>query len=145
MVVHPQRGPSYFLQAFKADQYRGRRIRVIAYAKGEGLSEGSFLWVYVEGDPRVQSQGVAMAGVPMKRNVDWSKYECVLEVASSTNVMAVGVCLAGRGTIWLDDVGIEVVDTDTPRIGIQGKGPWSLKAFKLGAPAEAPVNLGFEQ
>jgi hypothetical protein len=145
LVVHPRRGPSYLLQAFKADKYKGHRVRIIAYSKGEKLSEGSFLWVALEGGDRVQRQSVAMAPAPMKRTTDWSKYECVLDVPSSMSVMAVGVGLAGRGTIWLDDVRIEVVGTDTPTVGIQGKGPWSLKDFKLGEPLEVPMNLGFEQ
>jgi hypothetical protein len=145
MVVHPRRGPSYLLQAFKAGEYRGHRLRVTAYAKGEKLSEGSFLWVQLDGGPRVQRQGLAMAPAPMERTTDWSKYECVLDVPSSMSVVVVGVGLAGRGTIWVDDVRIEVVGRDVATVGVQGKGPWSLKEFKLGEPADAPMNLDFEQ
>jgi hypothetical protein len=60
------------------------------------------------------------------------------------NVVTVGVELAARGTIWLDDVRIEVVGTEIPTVGVEGKGPWSLKYFRLGEPADAPVNLDFE-
>jgi hypothetical protein len=144
-VVHPQSGPSFLLQAFKTGKYKGHRVRVTAYAKGDKLSDGSFLWVDLEGGDRVQRQSVAMSPVLMKGTTGWSGHECVLDVSSSMTVMAVGVAMAGRGTIWLDDVRIDVVGTDVPVVGIAGKGPGPLNELEMGEPADGPVNLDFEQ
>ncbi|MCC6396894.1 MAG: hypothetical protein IT282_07730 [Bacteroidetes bacterium] len=144
MVIHPKRGSAFLCTRFKADKYCGHRIRVTAYAKGEKLTEGSFLWISLDGI-RAQPRRVALNPAPMKRSMDWTKHECVLDVPSSIDVITLGVALAGRGTIWLDDISVTVVGPEVPVAGVDGKGPGSLEELNLGEPPSEPTNLSFEQ
>jgi hypothetical protein len=145
MVAHPQRGPAFLCTLFKADTYRGHRIRVTAYANGDKLDEGAFLWISLDGESGTQPRRVGLLPGLMKRPVDWTKHECGLDVPSSMNLITIGVALSGRGTIWLDDVSIEIVGPKVPLAGIDGKGPASPKELNLGDPSPEPSNLRFEQ
>ncbi len=144
MVVHPQSGPAFFCTAFKADRYRGHRIRMTVYAKGEQVADGSFLWIALSGT-RARAYGKALVPGPIKRNMDWTKYTCVVDVQSSMEVICLGAGLSGRGTIWLDDIGIDIVGSDVALVGIDGKGPGSIEGWKLGELPTEPTNLGFEE
>jgi hypothetical protein len=144
MVVHPRRGTAFFCTTFKADKYQGHRIRVTAYAKGEQVADGSFLWIALDGT-RTQPRRVALSPAPMKRSTHWTKYVCVVDVSSSMGVITFGAALSGRGTIWLDDIDIEIVGSDVALVGIDGKGPGPLQGWNLGEPLAEPTNLGFEE
>ena len=144
MVVHPSFGPAFLCTAFKADKYQGHRIRVTAYAKGEGVADGSFMWIALDGT-RTQPRRVALTPAPMKRSTDWTKYVCVVDVASSMGVITLGAGLSSRGTIWLDDIEVEIVGSDVALVGIDGKGPGEMQGWNLGEPSAEPTNLGFEE
>ena len=131
------------LQAFKAEPYRGKRIRVTAYLRSERTKGDAFLWVRMDGgDP------VGLYGLVPDRKGDpdgWVRQECVVDVAPSTTLIAIGGALGWRGTIWLDDFRIEVVGDEVPESGSWGKGSFLLKTLDLGAILDAPVNLRFEE
>jgi hypothetical protein len=146
MVVHPKRGCADLVQIFTVGKYSGQRLRVSAFAKGESVAAGAFLYLALDGGPRSRPERIALDPVISRGTSDWLECECVVDVRSSMTVMAIGVVLPGRGTIWLDDVRIEVVSASVPLKGTAGKGPPPrLSELQLGAPGAGPVNLDFEQ
>jgi hypothetical protein len=143
MVVHPRRGPAAFFQAFKAGQFKGKRIRVTAYVKAAGNHGGAFLWRNLEERHRLSAY--AFPGEPISANTDWERHVIVIEVPPTTEAIVFGVTLSGRGTIWVDDVAIDTVQ-DGPVTGALGHG-LPTRAGEAGVKTylEMPTNLDFEK
>jgi hypothetical protein len=143
MVVHPRRGPAFLIQAFKADRFRGERIRVTAYLRSVRAHGDPYLWIRAEGSTRMEQYGL----IPDTKgdSSGWVRQECVVDIAQSDTVIAIGAAMGWRGTIWLDDVWIEMVGKDVPLSGLPGRGTTSLRTMNLGKLPDGPVNLNFEE
>jgi|GEM_PF-843184 len=148
------------MQEVQADAYRGRRVRLSADIRtGElgdligaaGNAGAAFLWLRVDG------QGSAMAfdnmgdrgGIP--RASDWQRHSLVLDVPDGADGLAYGVFIMSTGSVWMDDVELEVVGDDVPTTGMEfppsGADDIDVERMRLKydmAPA-APVNTGFER
>jgi hypothetical protein len=55
-----------------------------------------------------------MSNRKINGNIDWTKYEIVLDVPTETISIAYGALLAGTGKIWFDDITFEIVDETVP-------------------------------
>ena len=137
-AVEPDaKGFGSLMQIARADKYHGKRVRMSAWVRAEGVERSAGLWMRVDGpaqDPTKSLAFDAMDGRKITGSRPWQKYEIVLEVAPDASDIAFGATLSGPGTIWIDDLTFEVVDASVPLTGSQ-------KAVVL--PAE-PQNLGFE-
>lgn len=51
-----------------------------------------------------------MLDAPIKGTTDWKRYTITLPVPPTADRMEVGMMLRGKGTVWLDDVELEIVD-----------------------------------
>lgn len=123
------------MQNVAADRYRGQRVRLSGFAKSDGIEDWAGFWMRV--DPEIRAAGRALAfdnmqGRPIVGTTDWKHYAVVLDVAEDASNIAFGVLLSGRGTIWFDDLTLEIVSKDIPVTDmIQEK-------------SNAPKNLNFE-
>jgi hypothetical protein len=104
------------MQDFNADKYTGKRIRLSANVKSEGVQGWAGLWMRVD----KQSTSVAfdnMQDRPIMGTKDWQNYAVVLNVPQDATGIFFGVLLTGPGTVWLNSVKVEVVGSDIPSTG----------------------------
>ncbi|MEJ7732414.1 MAG: hypothetical protein WKG00_24815 [Polyangiaceae bacterium] len=107
-------------QSFRADRYRGRRVRFRATARTVDVVGRAWLWMRVDGergDPPLAFDG--MGGRGLDGNCDWGEHAVVLDVAPAARTVHFGFALQGTGALRVRGMGFEVVDdtvavTDTP-------------------------------
>jgi hypothetical protein len=104
------------MQDFSADKYAGKRIRLSANVKAEGVRSWAGLWMRVD----KQSTSVAfdnMQDRPITGTTGWQNYAVVLDVPQDATGIFFGVLLTGPGAVWLNGVKVEVVGSDIPTTG----------------------------
>lgn len=122
------------MQMFDAEKFHGKRLRLSAWVKNEGVSSWAGVWMRVDGRGKDMLAFDNMQSRPIKGSADWKKYEVVLDVAPEATAIAFGILLDGPGRAWIDDIALEAVDKSVPTTGaINGAG------F-----SPAPQNLDFE-
>jgi hypothetical protein len=132
-------------QNFRADEYRGKRLRMSAWMKTEG-ADTALLWLRLDAE-RTTVGFDNMGNRPVKGTSEWRRYDLTLDVPAETVNIVFGVLVVGRGEAWVDDFRFEAVDTDvattdmtTPEMRKQ-EYPYTITAS--GNPAR-PENLDFE-
>lgn len=132
-------------QVFRADEYRGKRLRMSAWMKTEGV-DSAHLWLRLDAE-RTTVGFDNMGNRAVKGTSLWQRYDLTLDVPAETVNVAFGVFVVGRGEAWVDDfrfeaVGADVAATDllTPEMRRQER---PYKAPAAGNPAR-PSNLDFE-
>ena len=124
------------MQMFKAEQFRGKRVRMSAWAKSESVMGWAGLWMRVDGpDANRPLAFDNMQSRPIKGTSGWNQYQIVLDVAPEAKDIAFGILLDGLGGVWLDDINFEVVDQSVPTTGTGAEGELAAK----------PNNLDFEK
>jgi beta-lactamase regulating signal transducer with metallopeptidase domain len=126
------KGFGTLLQSFAADQYLGHRVRLSANVKSDAVEDWAGLWM------RVDQGGSVLAMDNMQRRAikgttDWQNYSVVLDVPKEATGIVLGALLTGGGTIWVNNVKVEMVGEDVPVT--------SEPFRKL---PEGPVNLSFD-
>lgn len=103
-------------QRIKASQYRGKTIRLKAACRSKVESPG-FAFFRLTVDPGVLES--AHNGMPPLfdsldsfriENSDWSVYEIVVKVPEEAESITYGIYLRDSGTVWIDEVSIEVIE-----------------------------------
>jgi hypothetical protein len=114
-------GPEPFgtlYQVLPATALRGKTLRFSAwlrtrdakgnvYGSGAGLKLQSMRGGYIVDHAQMRMDSVA-------GTTDWARYEVHLKVAGTADQVEVGVTLFGPGTVWLDDVALDVVEPPAP-------------------------------
>ncbi len=118
------------MQMFKADRYRGKRVRLSAQAASENVADWAGLWMRI--DPKGGGRPTAfdnMQSRPIKGSTRWTRHEVVLDVAPDAEAIAFGVLLAGKGAVWVTSVRLEEVPRSVPTTGDFGldDGPRNLE------------------
>ena len=121
------------MQSIAPDEYRGKRLRFSGQVKAKDVSNWAGLWMRVDGPEQKMLSFDNMGDRPIKGTKDWTKYDVVLDVPESAIGVSFGILMDGTGTLWLDGVRLEVVDTSVPVTG-KGRGGTNAK----------PKNLDFE-
>ncbi|MCA9290405.1 MAG: hypothetical protein KDA25_04705, partial [Phycisphaerales bacterium] len=101
-----------FNSGLSAHPYRGKRIRLTAVVRSERARRAA-IWMRIDGadhpiafdnmDPR-----------PIVGTTGWRTYSVVLDVAPNAEQIVFGALLSGSGTVWVDDMVVEVVGLDVP-------------------------------
>jgi ankyrin repeat protein/beta-lactamase regulating signal transducer with metallopeptidase domain len=135
------------VQEFKADSFRGKRVRMSAWMKTRD-AKSARLWMRVDGSRGILSFD-NMYNRPVVGTTDWKEYEVILDVPQETTRVAFGAFVAGKGQAWVDDFGFEVVGTEVPSTNMEdacGEMPWLWRRYQslLPDPPGKPVNLDFE-
>ncbi len=118
-VSSQPQGFGTMMQKIKADDYRGKRVRLVGYVKGENIAQYAGLWLRVDGPGYILNFD-NMENRPIKGTTDWKKYEVVLDVPEESIAIAFGILLGGEGQAWVDDLQLEVVGQDVPTTGYKG-------------------------
>jgi RNA polymerase subunit RPABC4/transcription elongation factor Spt4 len=100
-----------YMQMFDATEYRGKRLRFAAFVKSDNVENWAGLWMRIDRDRKAVAFD-NMQDRPIKATQDWAQHAIVLDVDSNATAVAFGVLLAGRGTVWIDDLIFEVVEKD---------------------------------
>ena len=139
------REPSGFgnvLQAFRADDYRGKRFRLSGYVKTENVDRSAFLWMRLDCKTKFVLDNMHDRLITGTR--DWKIYDIVLDVPKDAVNIVFGCVLTGNGQVWFDDFQFEIVGPDYLTTGSpsEGKPP----AGKIDPVSQAkPLNLDFEE
>jgi hypothetical protein len=149
--VDKPEGFGTLMQTFKADAYRGKRVRMSGYVKTADVEQSTALWMRVDGEYRSLTFD-NMAGRSIKGTSDWQKYSVVLDVPDGSVAIAFGILLAGRGQAWVDDLQFDVVGKEVPSTNLEGTpSPPFTEAMRkhmsetLKSMPAQPANLSFEQ
>ena len=98
-------------ETLPAEKYAGKRVRYSAFTKSEGVEGGAQLLLVVS---REKGTWIECIAGPIRGNSDWHNYDVVVDVPQDAINIVVGVTLVGQGTVWLNDVKIEIVGPDVP-------------------------------
>jgi len=131
-------------QWFRADGYRGKRVRMSAYVKTEGVEGRAGLWMRVDGKEKANLAFDNMMLRPVKGTTDWKQYDVVLDVPEEAEEIFIGFLVAGKGRGWVDDIAFKVVDKDVPTTGLEVQPVDRRGELTKDLPKE-PKNLDFEQ
>jgi hypothetical protein len=132
-------------QSFRADEYRGKRLRMSAWMKTEGV-DAAHLWLRLDAE-RTTVGFDNMDNRVVKGTTGWQKYDITLDVPAETVNIVFGVFVVGRGEAWVDDFRFETVGTDvvttnmlTPEMK-RVERPYKTIASDI---PSRPANLDFE-
>lgn len=124
------------MQMFKADQYRGQRLRLTGFLMTEQVQMAG-LWLRIDGKDEEPLAFDNMVNRPVLGTTDWTPYEVVLDVAEQAHAIAFGVLLNGPGQVWVDSIRLEQVDDTVPTTDSLAEGLQELP--------DSPMNLDFEE
>jgi len=148
--ANPSDGFGTLMQTFKADEFRGKRLRLTGYVKSEGVADRAGLWVRVDGMEKSPLAFDNMGNRKIEGTTEWTKYSVVLDVPEGAAAIAFGLLLAGKGQVWVDDLAFDVVGPEVASTALETE-PQELpedakERFKadLKLLPKEPRNLGFE-
>ena len=130
------------VQEVKVTPYIGKRIRLSANLKSEGVREWGGLWMRVDDANRPQRGFPSSVGFDdmhdrsVKGTTEWQNYSIVLDVPAGATGIYVGLALIGPGTLWMNGNKVEVVGPEVP-----------VTAKPLNQPPleKGPKNLSFDK
>ncbi len=140
-------GYGTFMQAFGAQDFRGKRLRFSAMVRVKDVTGWAGLWMRVEGtDPKQPLGFDNMQSRSLTGTTECKRYDVVLDVPPESSAIMAGLLLSGTGEAWLDGVRFEVVDRSVPvtdllaaRPPVPQGGPQVLEEAAA-APTPAPRN-----
>jgi transcriptional regulator with XRE-family HTH domain len=124
------------MQTCSAQEFLGKRIKMMAYIKSENVSEWAGMWLRV--DSKVTGKSVSfdnMQDRPIKGSKDWTKYEIILDVPVESGTLNYGVLISGTGKVWFDDLSFKIIDKSAAKTT-------GVKQYVI---PDKPVNTGFEK
>jgi hypothetical protein len=102
---------------FDAAPYAGKRIRLSAVLKSDGVKELGSVWMRVD-DARNPKSGysasVALDNRVIRGTTGWQNYSIVLDIPPGATGIYIGFLLAGTGEVWMNSDRVEVVGSDVP-------------------------------
>jgi len=105
----PPKSKGQVYQGIQADAYRGKRIRLSVFLRGENIKDHG--WVYLQANDSEAIRGGADHRMA-KNSPDWIKCEVVMDVPQNSKTISYGIALNGEGQIWFDDLNLDVVGKD---------------------------------
>ncbi|MBX9625028.1 MAG: hypothetical protein K2X82_14570 [Gemmataceae bacterium] len=104
-------------QAFAADNYKGKRVRMTAHVKTKDVDGWAGLWLRADGAEKINLAFDNMMDRPVKGTTDWKKYEVVLDIPDDAGAIFFGFLVSGAGQGWVDGFKFEVVGKDVKTTG----------------------------
>jgi hypothetical protein len=130
-------------QWFRADKYKGKRLRMTAYVKTDGVEGKAGLWMRIDGKEKTALAFDNMMARPVVGTTDWKKYDVVLDLPENSEEIFFGFLVAGKGRGWVDDIVFDVVDKDVPTTGLEVQ-PMDRQGEPNTDLPKEPRNLDFE-
>jgi len=89
-------------------------VRFSAQVRTENIGDYSGLWMRVDLENGEKSGFYNSQDKPIKGTADWQLRSVTLDVEKNAEFILFGVNGQGGGTVWIDDLKIEVVGNDVP-------------------------------
>lgn len=122
------------MQAFKANKFIGKRIRLSCFIRTKDVETYALMWMRVDDSMDEVIQFDNMSNRPIKGTTNWNHYSIILDVPEKSAVISFGIILSGQGTVWADQFTFEEVDESVPTTNLEIQGEL----------LDEPVNLSFE-
>jgi hypothetical protein len=132
------------MQTIRAEDLRGRRIRLSGYLRTRDPEFWAALWMRIDGADTSPLAFDNMSDRVVRGDTEWSQYAIVLDVPVAAVQIAFGATLAGGGRIWVDDLVIEVVGKEVTTTDLKQPAQ-SIKIVVGPEVPSKPVNLGFDE
>ena len=87
----------------------GKRIRYSGYMKLENVTGFAGLWFRADVKGRTPAFD-NMGGRNIHGTIGWEYYSFELNIPADTHNINLGALLAGKGTLWVDDINIEIIE-----------------------------------
>jgi hypothetical protein len=109
---------------FRADRYRGVRVRYSAMVKTDVGEGWAGVWIQTEHglQPTPRPAVERLAGQVPSGVAPWRRYAMVVDVPSNADTITFGCLVSGRGTVVCADASIQEVDREVPLT--HGPFPW---------------------
>lgn len=107
-------GWSTLMQQISPADYRGKRVRFSAQVRTRDISKWSGLWMRVDSPAKHGVSFYNSQDKPISGTTAWQLRSVTLDVPQDASVLAFGVIGAGKGTVWIDDLKLEVVGKEVP-------------------------------
>jgi hypothetical protein len=98
------------MQLFRADNYRGKRVRFSAAVRTTGVLGWAGLWIRVDGLNKKTLAFDNMQRRPLSGTTACARQQTVVDVAPEAEFIALGLLLDGQGSAELGTISLEVVD-----------------------------------
>ena len=110
---HYGEGTGTVSQSLNAASFRGKRIRLSAWVKGEISEQSSaHLGLNIRTQNFLNTKSYdAMGGKPKVSN-EWQLYEVSADIPSEAVTIGYSFALAGNGHVWLDTVSVDTVPSE---------------------------------
>jgi len=133
-------GYGTFMQAFGAQDFRGKRLRFSAAARVKDVDGWAGLWMRVEGpDPKQPLAFDNMQSRALVGTRGCKRYEVVLDVPKEATTIMAGLIMSGTGQAWLDGVRFDIVDNTVPVTDLLAARPLVASTGPAGLDEVAPV------
>lgn len=126
---------STMMQQFKADKFRGKRLKLSCFLKTKDVQSFSSMWMRVDDAYGDILQFDNMSNRSITGNTNWNRYSIVLDVPSDSSIIAFGIILSGQGHVWVNQFTFEEVDKNVATTNLET--PSEL--------LDEPFNLSFEE
>ncbi|AFE04115.1 hypothetical protein COCOR_01510 [Corallococcus coralloides DSM 2259] len=137
-----------FMQAFSAQDFRGKRLRFSAAVRHQDVKGWAGLWMRVEGaDPKQPLAFDNMQSRALVGTHGCKRYDVVLDVPREATTIMAGLIMSGTGQAWLGGVRFETVDASVKTTDLLTpphplpSGPQGLEEI----PSSSPVWSGGER
>jgi hypothetical protein len=145
-VPTPSPAGAGFCQMFRADEYRGKRVAFSGHLRTRNSMPGGQLVIRADArDGRIVAQAQLREGV-VPGDLDWYRHTLVIDIPESAHLVMVGAVLINTGSLWIDDVSLEVVDAGWP-LTSPARGPSGYSGTQPSVMVNLPPRLqdpGFE-
>jgi len=106
----PPRGYGTLVQGIDAAPWRGKRVSVTSFVRGNGVLARGDLWVRVQAhDSPADGPGLGGGTCKFSGSFDWQPCQVVFDVPAAGDEIQIGIGLDGGGVLWLDDVRMAAV------------------------------------
>ncbi|VEI06663.1 helix-turn-helix transcriptional regulator [Kurthia zopfii] len=126
---------STMMQQFKADKFRGQRIKLSCFLKTKDVQSFSSMWMRVDNTDGDVVQFDNMSNRSISGSTNWNRYSIVLDIPENSSIIAFGVILSGQGHVWMDQFTFEEVDESVETTNLENHSEL----------LDEPLNLSFEE
>jgi hypothetical protein len=128
-------GYAALTRTYPAGDFRSRRIRLAGRLKTED-AQGIEIVVSAVSGEAADIARLALSDGRSAGTADWRRYEMVVDIPDGAQRLVVGVQTSGKGTVWIRDFSLEVVDSAVPV---------TARASRWNMPQSRPENTSFDQ
>ena len=93
-------------QAIDGRPYRGKTVKLSAWMRTQGTENAALTLAAMSGGIPLAHN--FMSEKPVKGTTGWARYTITLPMPPATEFVEVGAMIQGKGSVWFDDVEVEV-------------------------------------